>query len=153
MEEVEIKLSKEEYLSLVRILFFVDFLSFDDYITYLKRVDWEGNISGLLKKIYKLSDQLKITKDINLRSYPFTNEEFEMYKNFVKEEIKNIGRIFLAREFSKREDVSGGDSPAACEKYQFIKKKYLKEFKKNGIDNLRFKLFYKVTESEDEGDD
>lgn len=159
MQEVEIKLSKEQYLALAKILFFADFLNFCGYVTYPERVAGRSGMSDLLEKIYKQSDQLKIAKDIHLLSrVPFTNEEYEVYTNFIKDDLKNISRIFLAKEFAKHElkskdQLLDENMPEMKQIINGVSKKYLKEFKKNGISNLRFKMFYKVAEDEAEDED
>jgi hypothetical protein len=90
---------------------------------------------------------------------PLTDEEYSKYKNFIENDLENIAQIVFARDFAKRDlnfpqndhlfDHEGG----WMKKKELINermRRYLKEFKENGISNLRFKTFYNLPDGEED---
>jgi hypothetical protein len=162
MDEVKIKLSKEEYKTFLKFMYFADYCASSGLISDFEDADEKNKLFNIITKIYKLADKLDIPKSMSLTSVAsevrFSKEESLIHKQKVESDLDNIAHIFLAREFAKKDlnfptndhlfDYEGG----WMTKHNLISKrmqKYLKEFKKNGISNLRFKMFYNLP-NEDE---
>ncbi len=163
MNEVEIKLSKEEYKTFLKFLYFADYCASLGLIADIKDTNEKNRLFDILTKIYKLGDKLDIPKSMSLTSMAsevrFSEEESLKRKQQVESDLDNIAQIILAQEFAKKDlnfskndhlfDHEGGwmtKNELISERMQ----KYLKEFKKNGISNLRFKMFYNLPNEEGE---
>ncbi len=162
MNELEIKLSKEEYKTFLKFLYFADYCASSGLISDFKDTDEKNKLFDIITKIYKLGDKLDIPKSISLTSLasevPFSEEEFLKRKQKVESDLDNITYTILAQEFAKKDLIHPSKKYLFNDGYgdsmrQLIAEhmqKYLKEFKKNGISNLRFKIFYNLPNEEDE---
>ena len=107
MDEVEIKLSKEEYKTFLKFLYFADYCASSDLISNFKDTDEKNKLFDIITKIYKLGDKLDIPKSISLTSLAsevrFSEEESLRCKQKVKSDLDNIAQIILAQEFAEKD--------------------------------------------------
>jgi hypothetical protein len=163
MDNIEIKLSKEEYKTFLKFLYFADYCASSGLISDFKNTEAKNKLFDIITKIYKLGDKLNIPKSFSLTSLVsevrFSEEELLSLKQKVESDLENIAHIILAQKFAKKDlnlpqndylfDHEGGwmtKNKLISEHMQ----KYLKEFKNNGISNLKFKIFYNLPDNEDE---
>ena len=162
MNEVEIKLSKGEYKTFLKFLYFADYCASSDLISDFKDTHEKNKLFDIITKIYRLGDKLDIPKSISLTSLAsrvrFSEKESLKHKQKVELALDNIAHIILAQEFAKKDLINPSkkylfDNGCGGSMRQLIAEhmqKYLKEFKKNGISNLRFKMFYNLSDEKDE---
>lgn len=162
MENIELKLSKKQYLSLVKLLFFADYCNMTWLSWYLKNINEESSIYNLLEIIYWASSKINIEKDIHiLTKAPFTHKDFQSYKNSIEDDFRNISNYYFAKEFAKRDLnwilLNENKFTLHTETFSEINErlisnkmsKYIKEFSNNWIKNLRFKMFYNISEDDE----
>jgi len=163
MNELELKLSEDQYKILIRFLYFADYCAWHGLISEFKDSEDREVLFNVIEKIYKLGDKLNLPKSISLNSVAsevrFTEEESLKRKQRVKLDLNNIAKLILAGEFAKRDfNLSNNDMLLDREggwesKNRLISERmrpYLKEFNENGISNLRFKMFYHLPYEEDD---
>ena len=157
MNEVEIKLTEDEYKTLIQLLYFSDYCANAGLISWFKATVDRNRLFDILGRIYQLGDNLSLLKSGNLSSLVsevrFSEEEGLKRKQQVENDLNYIAMIILAQEFAKRDlnlphndwmfDYEGGwmnKDKLIVEHMQ----PFLKEFKENGFSNLRFKMFHQV---------
>ena len=163
MNEVEIKLSKEQYKIFIKFLYFGDYCAWNPLISTFKDTDDKDKLVDVIEKIYKLGDKLNLPKSFSLTSMThevrFTEEESHKLQQQISVDLDNIAWLILAHEFAER-DINRSTKEMCFDheggwlaKDSLITERmspYLKEFKENGISNLRFKMFYHLPYEEDD---
>lgn len=160
MNEIEFKLSKEQYKTLVKVLYLADYCVSSDLISDFRGNDESDKLYEVLNKIYGLGADLDLPKSISLTSkteVPFSEEDAFKYKSRLENDFYDIVWNTLGYEFAKRKltsvllDTDKGPH-MHIETYDEINdrwiqeaaKRYRAEFVKNGISHLRFRRFYKL---------
>lgn len=161
MNEIELKLSEEQYNILIRFLYFADYCAWCGLILEFKDSEDRDILVNVIEKIYQLGDKFNLPKSISLTSMAsevrFTEEESLKRKQRVELDLDNIAKLVFAGEFAKKDlnlpkndwlfDHEGGwetKDRLITEHMQ----PYIKEFKENGISNLKFKMFYNLPSDE-----
>ena len=62
MDNIEIKLSKEEYKTFLKFLYFADYCASSGLISDFKNTEAKNKLFDIITKIYKLGDKLNIPK-------------------------------------------------------------------------------------------
>jgi hypothetical protein len=163
MNEIEFRLSEEQYKILIRFLYFADYYAWHGLISEFKDSEDRDILFNVIQKIYNLGDKLNLPKSISLTSVAsevrFTEEESLKRKQRVEHDLENIAKLVFANEFAKRDlNLPKNDWLFDREgrwetKDRLISeriRRYLKEFNENGISNLRFKMFYHLPYEEDD---
>ena len=163
MNDVEIKLSEDQFKLFIEFLYFADFCAWNGLISGFKSINNERRqeLSIVIEKIYAAEDKPIPTGSISLNSMasriPFSEEELESANGQISQDLDHIAHLILAREFSRRDlglpsnyEDFYKEFPDAVE--LFLAKQarilegmppYVAEFEANGFSNLRFKMFYK----------
>jgi hypothetical protein len=160
MDKVEIKLSTEQYETLIKFLYFADYVFDRGFISEFRSIDDRDKLYDLLTQVYKCGDQVNLPKSFSFSATSevrFSDEESIRLMRQVESDIEDIARHIFARDFAKQDlkkllDAIGDDDiNSMFLKNELIQKRaqiYIKEFENNGIKNLRFKMFYKITDDE-----
>jgi len=160
-DEIEFKLKKDQYTSLIKLIHFADYCASNGLISEFKDSILRENLSSAVESIYKAAISVNNSSSISLNSLstmvPFTEEESLIRQKRIEADLGQISNLILAAKFAKKdlnlpetdylfEHEEGWDSKARLINEK--KQPYLVEFKKNGISNLRFRLFYSLPEAE-----
>ena len=161
MDKVEIKLSTEQYETLIKFLYYADYWAVGGFMSEFKSTDDRNKLFDLLTKIYECGDKINLPKSFSMSTMTsevrFSDEESIRLMRQVESDIEDIARHIFARDFAKQDlkkllDAIGDDDiNSMFLKNELIQKRaqiYIKEFENNGIKNLRFKMFYKITDDE-----
>jgi hypothetical protein len=160
MDKVEIKLSTEQYETLIKFLYYADCWADRGFMSEFKNTDDRNKLFDLLTKIYECGDKINLPKSFSFSttSYVrFSDEESIRLMRQVDSDVEDIARNIFACYFAKQDlkkllDAIGDDDiDSKFRKSELIQKRaqiYIKEFENNGIKNLRFKMFYKITDDE-----
>jgi hypothetical protein len=169
-DKIEIKLSAEQYTTLIRFLYFADYFADRGFMSEFKSNERRNDLYGLLTQIYECGDKINLPKSFTMTtitsSVRFSDEEEGRLRRQVESDIEDIARHIFARDFAKRdlkklldainaEELRNTDVyfEAVMSERDTIWKRmklYIKEFEDNGIKNLRFKMFYKLKKEEEE---
>jgi len=163
MDKVEIKLSAEQYETLIKFLYYADYWAVNGFMSEFIRTDDRNKLFDLLTKIYECGDKINLPKSFSMSTMTsevrFSDEESIRIMRQVESDVEDIARHIFARDFAKQDlkkllDAIGDHGiDSKLLKSKLIKKRaqtYIREFENNGIKNLRFKMFYKVTDDESE---
>jgi hypothetical protein len=163
MDEIDIKFSAEEYTTLTKFLYCADYLAASGLLSEFKGSDGRDKIYDLLTKINGYGDKINLPKSFTPSTTTlevrFSNEEKNRLEEQIASDIRNIALNILAYDFAEQDmkpflHNEDQDPHQVEETYDEMNQKminrrkqiYLKEFKENGIKNLRFKMFYKLQE-------
>lgn len=175
MENIEITLTKDEYITLLKFLSFSDFCASQNLLSNFQNWRNKEEVTKVINKIYRLWDKFDLPKHISFSSLSdeirFWEEDFNILDEANNMTFQNIAHAYLWYEFAKvsvdkrlwinkqkflkpYDDEFWLNDRSIMNKndYEFIVKskypKFLNEFKNNWISNLRFKLFYQVKDNE-----
>jgi glutaredoxin 2 len=159
-EKVEIVLSKEQYKTLLKLLYIVDYLLDRGSISEFRTPGSRNEACDLLKQIYEYSDRLNLPKSLSLATLTsetrFTDEEQIKLLQQFESDLRNVAQGILASDFAKRDlkrmldAIGDNDFESTLLKRKLVSRRaavYEKEFESNGADNLRFKMFHKIGSS------
>ncbi len=164
MDGVDIKLSREQYETLIEVLYFADFCVSSDLVSGFKDTDSKNRLLDVITVVNSCGDELDLPKTSSSTSIAsevrFSEAEALKRKQDVEHDLYNIAWNIVAYEFARRDlepsllSSESGDLPLCMKASGELNtrwvcksaKKYKTEFKKNGFSNLRIKSFYKVSE-------
>ena len=156
-DDIEIKLKKDQYIALVKLLYFADYCAYNGLVSEFQDPTLNNNLYDAIEAFYKPAIQMNGTSSFSLNSYseeiPFTEDEALTRLKSIDSDLVQISNQIFATEFAKKDlnlpekdylfkHEGGWESKARL--INEIKKPYLLEFNENGISNLRFKLFYRL---------
>jgi hypothetical protein len=163
MDKIEIKLSAEQYETLIKFLYYADYWAVSGFVSEFKSTNDRNKLFDLLNKIYECGDNINLPKSFSMSTMTsevrFSDEEYIRLMRQVESDVEDIARHSLARDFAKQDlkkllDVIGDDGiDSKLLKSELIHKRaqtYIREFENNGIKNLRFRMFYKITDDEND---
>lgn len=168
MDKIEIKLSEDQYETLIKFLYFAVYCAGRGFISEFKSTDDRNKLLDVVNYIYECGDRMNLPKSFSMASITsqvrFSEEEERRLMLQTESDLEYIARNIFARDFAKRDlkkllDVMNPEKlrdtdvyfEAVMDERDRIWKRmklYIKEFEDNGISNLRFKMFYKITDDE-----
>jgi hypothetical protein len=130
-----------------------------------KSTNDRNKLFDLLNKIYECGDNINLPKSFSMSTMTsevrFSDEEHIRLMRQVESDLEDIARYIFAREFAEQDLkpllLNPENDPHTLEETfnEWNRRRiheradiYRAEFKKNGIKNLRFKMFYKITDDE-----
>jgi|GEM_PF-1796539 len=157
-DKVELVLSTEQYKILLKLLHFADYVADSGLISEFKTINDRNELFDVLRTIYECGDQANLPTSLSLTTITsrvrFSDEEEIRLMRQVESDLEHIARQIFASYFAKRDlkkvlDAVGDDNiDSKILKSDLISKRakiYRKEFESNGIKNLRFKMFHKLS--------
>jgi hypothetical protein len=164
MDEIEIKLSGDQYKTLLKFLYFADYCANGGFISEFKSSPDSNKLFDVVNYIYECGDRMNLPKSFSMTSITshvrFSDEEESRLRLQIQSDLEHIARNIFANYFAKRDlkkflDVMNPEKLRDTDVYldavmderdEIWKrmKRYIKEFEDNGINNLRFKMFYKI---------
>jgi hypothetical protein len=104
MKEIEIKLTKDQYKSLIKLLFIADYCTFTELISFFEGTKERNKRFEVLEKIYKAGKKLDMPEENHLwTSIPLKDKEFQEYKKTIEDDFENIANLIFAKKFAKRD--------------------------------------------------
>jgi hypothetical protein len=169
-DKIEIKLSEDQYKTLIKFLYFADYCADRGFMSEFKNTDDRNKLFDVITHIYEYGDRMNLPKSLSMTSIAsqvrFSDEEESRLRRQIESDLEDIARNMFARDFAKRDlkkllDVINAEKlrntdvylEAVMSERDTIWKRmklYIKEFEDNGISNLRFKMFYKLEKEEEE---
>lgn len=162
MDEIKIKLTKEQYKILVKHLYFSDYSVDRGLSSDFQETEEKNKLFDLLKYLYSFRSKFNLPETISLATItsplPMSEKENLRLLKRTEADFEKIMTTILSRKFAERDlnlppnnklfNHEGGwmsKNELVGEKMQL----YIKEFEENGIENLRFKLFKNPKDAED----
>ena len=160
-DNVEIKLSKEQYETLIKFLYFADYCADRGFMSEFKSTDDRNKLFDVITHMYEYGDRINLPKSFSMTSMAsevrFSEDEALRLQKQVEADIEDIARNCFAYNFAKQDlkkmlnALGDDDIELIIMKRELISKRaqiYIKEFENNGINNLRFKMFYNLRDDE-----
>ena len=155
--EIELTLTKDQYDALIKLLYFADYCISNQLLSEFNNSELREVITGVLENVYRQARSLDGSCSISLNSLaskvPFSEEEAHNRQKLIEADLDRISKLIFANEFARKElnlperewlfDHEGGWGTKTKLIFERMQP-YIEEFNKNGISNLRFKLFHNL---------
>ena len=146
---------------MIKLLYFADYVAYYGFLSEFKSTSARDKLYDLITQIYECGDQTNLPKSLSMSTIAsqirFLDEEGNRLMREAESDLQNIARHVLAWEFAKKDlrkllDAIGDDNiESMCSQNKLISKRairYINEFERNGIKNLRFRMFYEIADDE-----